>query len=67
MLYSYRQLNNGRWGIFINSQLVASIGCFDTCKRIVEFLETKSSNKDIATLRDNHIIAPYFHEMKLRP
>lgn len=67
MLYSYKQLSNGRWGIFIDSQLMASIGCLDTCKKIIEFLETRSSNQDIANLQDNHVIAPYFHEMKLRP
>ncbi|MCC0179473.1 hypothetical protein I4641_21160 [Waterburya agarophytonicola K14] len=67
MSYNYKQLENGRWGIFINNQLVASIGCFNTCKTILQFLETRTSNQDISTLRDKHIIAPYFHEMKLRP
>ena len=67
MSYSYRELGNGRWGIFIDNQLVASIGCVDTCQKIVHFLETRSSNSDISILRNKHIIAPYFHEMKLRP
>lgn len=67
MLYTYKQLGNGRWGIFIDSKLVASIGCVETCKKIIQFLETRSSNQNIANLRDHHIIAPYFHEMKLRP
>lgn len=67
MSYNYRQLDNGRWGIFIDGQLVASIGCFDTCQKILHFLENRLSNQDIPSLRDNHIVAPYFHDMKLRP
>ena len=67
MLYSYKELENKRWGIFINDKLVASIGCVDTCQRIVQFLENRSSNQDVAGLRNKYIIAPYFHEMKLRP
>ena len=67
MSYKYRQLDNGRWGIFIDDQLVATIGCFDTCKKILQFLETRLSHQDIPSLRDKHIVAPYFHDMKLRP
>jgi hypothetical protein len=67
MLYYSKQLQNGRWGIFINNELVASIGCFDTCQKIVQFLENRLSNPDLADLRVKKMISPYFHEMKLRP
>lgn len=67
MLYSYKQLSNGRWGIFIDDKMVASIGCADTCKIIIEFLEHRSSSQNMSGLRDKRLIAPYFHEMKLRP
>ena len=67
MSYKHKQLDNGRWGIFIEDRLVASIGCVDTCKKILQFLEYRSSNEDIPSLKDRHIVAPYFHDMKLRP
>ncbi|MEL6438277.1 MAG: hypothetical protein AAFQ80_03320 [Cyanobacteria bacterium J06621_8] len=41
MVYDYKQLNNGRWGIFINGELVATIGCANTCQKIVQFLESR--------------------------
>jgi hypothetical protein len=67
MLYYSKQLQNGRWGIFINNELVASIGCFDTCQKIVQFLENRLSNPDLTDLRVKKIISPYFNDMKLRP
>ncbi len=67
MLYHYKQLPNGRWGIFINNSLVASIGCVDTCQQIMQFLENRVSEQDISKLRNNHIVNPYFQELKLRP
>jgi len=50
MLYHSKQLGNGRWGIFINNQLVATIGCSDTCQKIIQFLETRSSSQEIPAL-----------------
>jgi hypothetical protein len=67
MLYHSKQLQNGRWGIFINNQLVASIGCFDTCQKIIQFLENRLSNPDLTDLRVKKMICPYFHDMKLKP
>ncbi|MGL6341801.1 MAG: hypothetical protein ACRC80_21995 [Waterburya sp.] len=67
MLYYSKQLQNGRWGIFIDNQLVASIGCFDTCEKIIHFLENRLSNPDLTDLRVKKIISPYFHDMRLRP
>ena len=67
MLYHYKQLQNGRWGIFINNKLVASIGCFDTCKTIMQFLENRLSHQDIPSLRENFVVTSYFQDLKLRP
>jgi hypothetical protein len=67
MLYYSKQLQNGRWGIFIDNQLVASIGCFETSEKIIQFLENRLSNPDLTDLRVKKIISPYFHDMKLKP
>ena len=67
MLYHSQQLENERWGIFINDQLVASIGCADTCQRIIGFLEARLENKAQPPSTAINSIIPYFHNMKLRP
>ena len=67
MPYHSKQLDNGRWGIFINNQLLASIGCADTCARIVDFLEARLENKSQPLSPAINSIIPYFHNMKLRP
>lgn len=67
MLYHSKQLNNGRWGIFIKDQLVATIGCSDTCQAIIQFLETRSSRQQIPAIIENHGVNRYFHDMRLRP
>jgi hypothetical protein len=67
MLYYSKQLQNGRWGIFIDNQLVASIGCFETSQKIIQFLENRLSNQNLTDLRVKKIISPYFHDMKLKP
>ncbi|MEM8677568.1 MAG: hypothetical protein AAGF83_27470 [Cyanobacteria bacterium P01_G01_bin.67] len=67
MVYDSRQLSNGRWGIFINSELIATIGCPDTCQKIVKFLETRLSPKNIPTARGNQRVSQYFQDLKLKP
>ena len=67
MLYSYKQLRNGRYGIFANDRLIASIGCLNTCKKIIYFLEMRTTNRNISGLEIRSTIVPYFHDMKLRP
>lgn len=67
-----KQLENDRWGIFIDNQLVASIGCSDTCQRIIDFLEARLQNQNLASSnlasnKASNSIIPYFHNMKLRP
>ncbi len=67
MSYHSKELNNGRWGIFINDQLVATIGCSDTCHKIIQFLKTRSSQDQTPALIESHGVNQYFHDMKLRP
>ena len=67
MSYKSKQLENGRWGIFTEDRLIASIGCFDTCQEIIRFLETRSSELGISNLPKRHVAASYFYQMKLRP
>ncbi|NJR46183.1 MAG: hypothetical protein HC775_10555 [Hyellaceae cyanobacterium CSU_1_1] len=67
MAYHCEQLENGRWGIFINSTLIATIGCHDTCQKIIYFLDNRLSNPKIPVVMEYHGVNQYFHDMKLRP
>lgn len=67
MVYDSKQLNNGRWGIFINRELVATIGCANTCQKIIQFLETRSSQQNISGAKCNQVVSQYFQDMKLKP
>ena len=40
MTYSFKQLPNGRWGIYQDLKLLASIGCYQTCQKIVAVLSS---------------------------
>lgn len=42
----YRYLRGDRWGIYIDNQLAASIGCRDTCIAIVKVLETRMLDRE---------------------
>lgn len=67
MLYHYEQLENGRWGIFIHERLVATVGCLDTCQKIVLFLEPRLSHPKIPVITEKYAVNQYFHDLKLRP
>ena len=67
MLYHSQQIENGRWGIFIDHQLVATIGCFDTCQKIIKCLEARSASSGLPELTVKNAVVPYFMQMKLRP
>jgi hypothetical protein len=67
MSYHSEQLKSGRWGIFINSKLIATIGCPDTCQKIIYFLENRLSNQSIPVLMEHYGVNQYFHDIKLRP
>jgi hypothetical protein len=41
MNYSIEQLANGRWGIYVQHQLLATIGCYQTCLTILGLLNTR--------------------------
>jgi hypothetical protein len=40
MSYSCKQLSNGRWGIYQDIKLLATIGCHQTCQKIVTSLSS---------------------------
>ena len=56
MSYHSQQLPNQRWGIFVNNELVASIGCADTCDKIVDFLKSRLSEKNNSSVINGAII-----------
>jgi hypothetical protein len=45
MNYSSEQLPNGRWGIYQEGKLLATIGCYQTCTKILSLLQLRESNK----------------------
>jgi hypothetical protein len=45
MNYSSEQLPNGRWGIYQQGKLLATIGCYQTCAKILNLLQLRESNK----------------------
>ncbi len=45
MSYSIEKLPNGRWGIYAERQLLATIGCHRTCLTILELLNTRKRLK----------------------
>ena len=49
MSYHYKRLNNNSWGIFIKKELLATIGCVDTCKKIIQSLENTPSDKSTSS------------------
>ena len=65
MLYHSEQIQNKRWGIFINNKLVASIGCPNTCQKILKYLEIRLSKKEISVSLIDNTYVLYFKDMKL--
>ena len=55
MNYSIEQLTNGRWGIYAEQKLLATIGCHQTALRILALLQTgrevKAKHEQISSLR----------------
>ena len=45
MNYYYQALTNKRWGIYQEQKLLATIGCYKTCQRIVTLLKASKSRK----------------------
>ena len=64
MFYYSKQLDNGRWGIFIKNELVATIGCPITCNTIVQSLEARLSRSEIS-VGSTITIVRYFRDLKL--
>ena len=49
MNYSSEQLPNGRWGIYGQSKLLATIGCYSTCQEILSLLAKRKSHNSNKT------------------
>lgn len=45
MDYSIRQHLNGRWGIYKGLNLLATIGCYQTCQEILSYLKNESNSR----------------------
>ena len=44
MSYYAKKILGGRWGIYHNSKLLATIGCDKTCRKIISRLEESKRN-----------------------
>ena len=44
MSYYAKKILGGRWGIYHDSKLLATIGCDKTCKEIISLLEKSKRN-----------------------
>ncbi|MGK7893720.1 MAG: hypothetical protein AB4372_08865 [Xenococcus sp. (in: cyanobacteria)] len=42
MIYHIAQLPNQRWGIYLQLKLLATVGCYDTARKILELLGRKN-------------------------
>ncbi|MCC0176389.1 hypothetical protein I4641_05285 [Waterburya agarophytonicola K14] len=42
MTYSIQQLSNQRWGIYVQTKLLATYGCQHNCLRVWELLEKRN-------------------------
>ena len=48
MVYTARQLPNGRWGIYNGRlELLATISCSQTCKEIIKSMNSRVSQKQL--------------------
>ncbi|MGK7896244.1 MAG: hypothetical protein AB4372_22175 [Xenococcus sp. (in: cyanobacteria)] len=45
MNYYSQELSNQRWGIYEEHKLLATIGCYKTCQRIVTLLKASNTKK----------------------
>ena len=45
MFFDSRKLLNGRWGIFVNNQPIASIGSEQACGELISLLKSRLEEK----------------------
>ena len=67
MQYHSKPLENGRWGIFNNNELIATIGCSDTYEKIIYFLKNRLSSDRLPILQESYAVSQYFRDLKLKP
>ena len=66
MLYHSQELEDKRWGIFFDNQLIATIGCYDTAQKIIYGLENRLSKPQKPFVIESNGVNQYFHQLRLR-
>ena len=68
MVYHSKKLSNGRWGIYQNLTLLASIGCNQTCTNIIHYLtnptEPRPSRVDILVAKSQKQVTKKYRSRK---
>ena len=52
MRYSIEQLPNRRWGIYADDRLLATLGCQQTCLKVLKLLSERHQPDKTERLRD---------------
>ncbi|MDJ0902556.1 MAG: hypothetical protein QNJ55_27505 [Xenococcus sp. MO_188.B8] len=52
MKYYSQELANHRWGIYEEHKLLATIGCYKTCQRILTLLKASNTKKKFSITED---------------
>ena len=66
MPYHSKPISNERWGIYMNNKLIATIGCPDTCEKIIYFLQNRLSNERSPISKEGYAISQYCQNLKLK-
>lgn len=46
-LYKFQQTQNNRWGIYLQDRLLATIGSYEACESMGQYLGTNLSHADV--------------------
>ena len=46
-LYKFQQTRNSRWGIYLQDRLLATIGSYEACQSMGQYLSTNLSHADV--------------------
>ena len=47
-LYKFQQTQDQRWGIYLQDRLLATIGSYEACQSMGQYLSTSLSHADVA-------------------
>ena len=45
-LYKFKEIENKRWGIYLQDRLLATVGSYEICQSLKEYLSNNLSEKD---------------------